>query len=176
MDKNSITGLFIIAVMIIGYSIYTQPSQEQLEVQRIEQERIADSISTVEAKVEEKSAAIESQSQPEVSIDTLNPVQAAEKEIAAFGDLATARIGTEHEIIVENEKFIAVISSKGGLLKKLTLKEYQTYDSLPLLLFEEQGSVQDFVFDYPGFGRVHFSDLYFEASKSGINLEGDRND
>lgn len=176
MDKNSIIGLFIIAVMIIGYSIYTQPSQEQQEAQRVEQKRIADSVSTVEAKLKERSEVIEAQQQETVSIDTLNPVQAAEKEIAAFGDLATARTGTAQDIIIENEKYIAVISSKGGLLKKLTLKEYQTYDSLPLMLFEEQESIQDFVFDYPGFGRVRFSDLYFEANKLGIDLEGERND
>lgn len=175
MDKNSIIGLFIIAVMIIGYSIYTQPSQEQLEKQRIEQERVADSINAVEDKLEEKSESIVTQNQTEEVSDTLNPILAAENEIAAFGDLATGRTGTEQDIIVENEKFIAVISSKGGVLKKLTLKEYETYDSLPLLLFDEQRSIQDFVFDYPGFGRVHFSDLYFEASKPGINIEGDSN-
>jgi YidC/Oxa1 family membrane protein insertase len=174
MDKNSIIGLFIIAVMIIGYSIYTQPSQEQLEAQRIEQQQFADSVNAIEAKLKKESEASEAETQPEVTIDTLNQVQAAEKEIVAYGDLATARTGTEQNIIVENEKFIAVISSKGGVLKKLRLKEYQTYDSLPLLLFDDERSIQDFVFDYPGFGRVHFSDLYFEANKSSINIEGDK--
>ena len=176
MDKNSIIGLFLIAVMIIGYSIYTQPSKEQLEKQRVEQQRIADSISAVEAKLAEKSIALENKNQQDVVKDTLNPIQTAEKEIAAYGDLATARTGTAQDIIIENEKYIAVISSKGGLLKKLTLKEFHTYDSLPLLLFEEQESVQDFVFDYPGFGRVKFSDLYFEPNKTKIKIDGENNE
>jgi YidC/Oxa1 family membrane protein insertase len=90
--------------------------------------------------------------------------------------LATAVNGTAQDIIVENEKYIAVISSKGGLLQKLTLKEFQTYDSLPLVLFEEQLSFQDFVFDYPGFGRVNFSDLYFEPNKTKISISGDDNE
>ncbi len=58
MDKNSIIGLFIIAVMIIGYSIYTQPSQDQLEKQQVEQQRFADSVSAVEAKLKEQSESI----------------------------------------------------------------------------------------------------------------------
>ena len=172
MDKNSIIGLALIALMIVGYSIYTQPSKEELEKQQKELVK-TDSLKAVEEEVKATNAPFHSDA---IAGDANSVVQSVNSiDSAAFGDLAPALSGNAEDIIIENEKFIAVISSKGGALKKLTLKEYQTYDSLPLMLFEEKLSMQEFVFDYPGFGRILFSDLYFEANKTAISLTGDQN-
>ena len=175
MDKNSVIGLFIIAVMIIGYSIYTQPSQEQLEQQKKEQ-MLQDSLK-VTTPVQEEQPIIEKQIEAEPVInDSLQQELADEKLQIQFGDLANAASGEEKEIILENERFIATLSSKGGLLKSLELKEFSTYDSLPLIMFEQNKSLQDLIFDYPGFGRIHFSDLYFTPSSEHISLNGDDKD
>ena len=176
MDKNSITGLIIIALMIIGYSIYTRPSQEELEKQKIEQQRIADSLARAQEKPQEE-VAKENPAKEEIPVitgmDTLREEGISSEDEAAYGDLGPAITGVETDIIVENEKYSAVISSKGGRLKQVTLKGYQTYDSLPLVLFDEMRSKQDFVFVYPGFGKVRFSDLYFTPDKTHIELNGE---
>ncbi|MBK6839832.1 MAG: hypothetical protein IPG90_17430 [Bacteroidetes bacterium] len=41
MDKNSIIGLSIIGLLIVGYSIFTQPSKEELAAARHKQDSIA---------------------------------------------------------------------------------------------------------------------------------------
>ena len=43
MDKNSITGILLIVAILIGYSIISKPSREEMA----EQQRKADSISYV---------------------------------------------------------------------------------------------------------------------------------
>lgn len=174
MDKNSIIGLLIIAAMIIGYSIYTQPSTEELAQQK--ELQIQDSIKTaneaIDLQKEETVLEVE-----EIPVnDSLGLVEADEKLQAAFGDLVTAAQGEEKEIIIENDNYKAIISTKGGLLTYLELKDYKTYDSLPLVLFEQNKSLQNLVFDYPGFGRVNFTDLYFTPNKSSVNLSGDQKD
>ncbi len=45
MDKNTIIGLLIIAGILIGYSLFTRPSQEELA----EQQRIQDSLRNAQA-------------------------------------------------------------------------------------------------------------------------------
>ena len=174
MDKNSITGLLIIAVLIIGYSIYTQPSQEELEKQRITQQ-MQDSISAAEntkpLEIQEE-AIIEEV----VAEDSTTNALLDAKKIALFGDLVNASSGEEKDILIENENFKAVVSTKGGMLKSLELKEYKTYDSLPLIMFDQNKSLQNLVFDYPGFGRINFSDLYFTPNKSSVNLSGEDSD
>ena len=36
MDKNTITGFILIALVVIGFSWYSQPSKEELEAMRKE--------------------------------------------------------------------------------------------------------------------------------------------
>lgn len=175
MDKNSIIGLLIIAAMIIGYSIYTQPSQEQLAQQK--ELQLQDSIKTAQEKKELiKEETVLEVEEAEIEKDSIGLVQADQNRIAAFGDLANATQGTAEDIIIENDKYKAIVNTRGGLLTYLEIKGYQTYDSLPLVMFEQSKSLQNLVFDYPGFGRINFTDLYFESNKSKINLSGEQTD
>jgi YidC/Oxa1 family membrane protein insertase len=174
MDKNSVVGLLIIALMIIGYSIYTQPSQEQLAQQK--ELQLQDSLKTAQEKQEliKEDVVLEVEETP--VNDTLELAEADEKLIAAFGDLADATHGDQIDIVIENDYYKAIVNSKGGMLSYLELKGYQTYDSLPLVMFEQGKSQQNLVFDYPGFGRINFTDLYFTPNKSSINISGDQKD
>ena len=46
MDKNTITGLVLIAILLVAFSIWSRPSQEQLEAQQ----RYMDSIAMVQQR------------------------------------------------------------------------------------------------------------------------------
>ena len=35
MDKNTITGLVLIAILLVGFSFLSRPSEEQIAAQRI---------------------------------------------------------------------------------------------------------------------------------------------
>ena len=49
MDKNTITGFVLIAILLIGFSWYSQPSEEELA-----QQRLQDSIANVAKKKAEE--------------------------------------------------------------------------------------------------------------------------
>ena len=52
MDKNTITGLVLIAILLVGFSFLSRPSQEQLEAQQ----RYYDSIAQVQQREAELKA------------------------------------------------------------------------------------------------------------------------
>ena len=83
MDKNSIIGLSIIGLLIVGYTIYTQPSKEQ--IQALKEQR--DSIAAAEASARAISAAVSyADSSMKSNLDSADSseVQALEKKTEDF--------------------------------------------------------------------------------------------
>lgn len=118
MDKNSIIGIVLIAAIFVVWGIVNQPSEE--ERQRIQHER--DSTELVR-----KQKVIE-----------LEKKQAEQKELLAQTTGADSTISTNkvEYYTLENELLKLTVSSKGGRPYSVQLKEYQTWDSLPLILFD----------------------------------------
>ena len=142
---NSIIGIVLIFVILIGYSIYTQPSPEQIEAAR--QKRDLDSVMASEAKSssDEKPIAPTSQDlQNEDNADVILPVSPGTNDSLQdlarkkFGAFANAANGKEQEFTLENERIKVYVSTLGGRITSVELKEYQTHDSLPLFLFKGQ--------------------------------------
>ncbi|MBE0653692.1 MAG: membrane protein insertase YidC, partial [Bacteroidales bacterium] len=134
MDRNSITGIILIAVILIGYSILTKPQREEMAEQR----RVADSI-----RMAERALAAESESLPLPQTQPADSQsQSAGTQVqptagsADYGVFSAHSVGEDAFYTIENEKILLRISRKGGKPYSLQLKEYQTYDSLPLMLFE----------------------------------------
>lgn len=128
MDKNTIIGLVIIFLILIGFSYFNRPSEEQMrEMQR------QDSIARVEQQKMEIAAAKRQQ----------------EMEAAAHGN-ASGIINdsvfmqdslAEQLYTLENDKIKLNISTRGGRITIVDLKEYRTHDSLPLVLWKEKETV-----------------------------------
>ena len=56
MDRNQIIGIVLIAVVLIGYSIYTKPTQE--EVEKARQEKVTrDSLQRIQDEIDKQDAA-----------------------------------------------------------------------------------------------------------------------
>ena len=63
-----------------------------------------------------------------------------------FGAFSNAAFGENHFITLENNKVELKISLKGGKVYSARLKDYRTYDSLPLILFSGDSTVFGFNF------------------------------
>lgn len=159
MDRNSITGIILIALILIGYSILTKPQREEMAEQR----RVADSI-----RMAERALAAESdplplpQTQPADSQlqSAGNQVQPTAGSVD-YGIFSTHSTGEDAFYTIENEKILLRISRKGGKPYSLQLKEYQTYDSLPLMLFE--GNENQFGLEFFADGKtIRTNELFFE--------------
>ncbi|MCI5706054.1 MAG: membrane protein insertase YidC [Odoribacter sp.] len=128
MDKNTVIGLVIIFLILIGFSYLNRPSEEQVrEMQR------QDSIARVE-KQKMEIAAVQRQLEMEAAA---NGNAAGIKRDSVFMQDSLA----EQLYTLENNKIKLNISTRGGRITIVDLKEYRTHDSLPLVLWKEKESV-----------------------------------
>jgi YidC/Oxa1 family membrane protein insertase len=166
MDRNSIVGLVLIGVILIGYSIITKPSREA----QMEAMRKADSIAKVDhqERIEAQKARGE---QPVMNTDQENPDSLQRKEVEQrYGDFAVAVDGEKKLITVENERMILEFSTLGGRPYSVTLKDYQTYDSLPVKLFYGDSSRFDLQF-FAENRRINTGELYFTPDTDQTNIQ-----
>lgn len=134
MDRNSITGIIIIGVILIVFSILNKPSQEEIDSAR----RRQDSLEIVrQQELEREMREIAVEDLPEDSIvSEPDTAQIAAEMQNRYGAFAPAATGEARFYTIENEKIKLDISSRGGRPWSVQLKEYQRWDSLPLILFE----------------------------------------
>jgi len=150
MDKNTILGLLLITAIIIGFSIYNRPSPEQLEAQK----RTSDSIQLVNQQraaleaernvVDTGTTEIEQGSSVTDFFGAGQPLQASAGDSSAVAKTAVPDslgaplpvTASEETIILENEKVRLQLSTLGGNIKSVQLKEYLRYTGDSLYLFE----------------------------------------
>lgn len=107
-----IIGAVLLGVLFIAFFMLTsKQQQENARLEKIKQ----DSIARVEAaKIKPQNTA------DSLRLDSVNRSQAA-------GGFTTAAVGAESETVVENELLKATFSNKGGQLKKVELKKFNSY-------------------------------------------------
>ncbi len=179
MTRDNILGLILIAAILIGYSIWMAPSEEE----RMEARRIQDSIAAVQRAEAEAEArmAEEPDTLPEeftdlpeeVTPDTEDPdsvrIAALQERMGHFSGAAT---GEPHYYTVENDVFRFRISKKGGHIHTAELKDYKTYDQQPLLLLD--GKDEKFTFNFfSGNRNISTENLYFTPYLNGQPFTGD---
>ncbi len=135
MDKKSIIGIVLIFAILVVFSIINQPSKEEIEIAK--QKR--DSIAQVEAQ---KQIVLQQQAEQIVentaiaAIDSLSTEKLLQENTNQFGVFGAAATGTEEFYTLENNLMKITFSNKGGSIYSVELKNYQTHDSLPLILFD----------------------------------------
>ncbi|ADQ81015.1 protein translocase subunit yidC [Paludibacter propionicigenes WB4] len=169
MDKNTIFGFVLIAVIVLGYMQITKPSEKEIAAQK----RYNDSIALVQqskAHVAVKTIS-ETVSDSVAANDTTN-------NSGAFGDFSVASKGEEKFYTLENELVKITLGSKGGRIYSVQLKKYSKRDSLnnahPLILFKEKDSNLGFTFVTNNNRVINSSNLYFEPV-SGITKDAKGN-
>ncbi len=94
--------------------------------------------------------------------DTEEPVSV---NASRYGVFAGAVQGSEEFIILENNKIELKISPKGGRIYSARLKEYTTYDSLPLILFSGDSTNFGFNFFTADNKAVMTNELFFTPER-----------
>lgn len=147
MDKNTLIGFGLIGAVLVGFSILSRPSQEDIA----QMKRYQDSLSIVQEK-----AAKEAEMQAKLSVTTEPSIQAADSTALFFG----ATQGTETFTTIENDVVKLSFSNKGGRVYSATLKDYNGQNKEPLVLFNEKDASLNFTFYYKK-GYIETEDLYF---------------
>ncbi|KOH46822.1 membrane protein insertase YidC [Sunxiuqinia dokdonensis] len=164
MDKNTIIGIVLIFTILIGFSYLNKPSEEEIEAARKRQDSIAQ-VEASRAKEAEAQAQIREMEQEAQLEDATEPDSSvvSKKATDQFGAFGQAASGEEQFITLENNLMKLTISNKGGKIYSVELKGYQTYDSLPLMLFEGDDNLFGFNF-FSENRSIRTDDLYFEPS------------
>lgn len=158
MDKNSIVGLALIFIILVGYSVFMRPSEEQ----RLQMQRSQDSIAMVNAR----SAPSTNEALPVTTLSEKEEILALpdslrqEKLLGEYGAFAQAAEGNREFITLSNNLLTLKISTLGGRPYTVQLKEYSTYNGAPLELFGGDSTRMGFQF-YAGNRTISTNDLYF---------------
>lgn len=167
MDRNSIIGMVLIFLIVIGYSYYTMPTQEELKVKKRKQDSIALADSVGKLKQAEKISSVADSIEKTAALPDSVKEELSKK---TFGSFYKAASGTEQFIILENEKIKVTLSNKGGKIYSVELKEYKTYDSLPVVLFKGDSAV--FALRFSGTEKeINTEDFYFSPSGNSASVK-----
>jgi YidC/Oxa1 family membrane protein insertase len=168
MNKNSIIGFALIFLIVIGYSYFTKPTEEQIEKQRREMAR-RDSLQRVEEarKAQLAKERIANDTIAEAVAETpAADTNVTDSNMVFTGPFAAAKKGEDGDIVIETEKYKVKISKKGGVITYAEVKNYVTSDTLPLILFTKENASFNLILNDNGLGT---KSLYFEpVYKSGV--------
>jgi len=147
MDKNTITGLVLIGILLVVFSYLSRPSQEQLDAQQ----HYYDSI----AQVEQRQAELKAKQEAALANERQ---QLANDSSATF---FSALQGTAQQVSIKNDVLELQLNTKGGTPYSATLKEYMEQDKVtPVTLFKGDDVNLNFLF-YNAQEAMQTQDYYF---------------
>lgn len=150
MDKNTITGLVLIGILLVGFSYLSRPTQEQLEAQQ----RYYDSI----AQVQQREADL--QAKAEAALAHEKEAKASTDSTALFFN---ARQGTNSQVTIQNNLAEIAVDTKGGRIASATLKNYMGQDKkTPVTLFSGDEASMNFLF-YNKQETIQTEEYFFTA-------------
>ncbi len=152
MNRDTLIGFVLIGVILIGFSWWNQPTEEQME----EYQRQQDSIALVQKDKEIKAKMAEEQ-------------RKAEAEAAALGDSTSlffqALNGQAQDIVLKNDKVELTLSTKGGTLTKAVILGFEDKDSAQdITLFDAKDQQMNFMLAGKN-DNIISQNLYFTPSE-----------
>ena len=162
MDRNTIIGFLLMAVVLFGYTWYMQPSPEQ----KAAMQRYQDSLLQVENTRLAEMNNVETAVTEPVGETTVDEHSARLRN--EYVDFAPFAEGEEKTVTLSNPQVTLTFSTHGGRLTQAVLNEYNTYDSLPVMLFNSENNAYGFIFKAQG-RTINTADLYFVPELSADN-------
>ena len=174
MDKKSLIGLGLIAVILITWLSLSGPSKEQIARNK----QIKDSIELATKQAEEiaKVQIVAKQKTTDsIKVDLAPLSDSAKLAIASqkYKDFSVSANGKVEIVTLENENIKAYISTKGGKVEKVELKNYRRYGKpSPLILFDKDSTSQYIQFDAYGKTKFVTDSFYFKPSVASVVVTG----
>ena len=134
MNRDTIIGFVLIAVVLIGFSWWNQPSAEQIEAARLQDSLQAVAQEQAEkAKKEAKRAVVDSSAVDTTAVDTTTLFHATLN-------------GTSEKVVLKNSKLEVTLDTKGGVVRKAVIKDFKSIDNQPdVTLFDEKDQNMTFM-------------------------------
>ena len=126
MDKKSIIGIAVVALLFFGFAYFNTQEQKKYQEEMAAWQAYQDSVALATRPVAPAADSVA------LTAGGQDPEQAAEaareRRVAALGEyLAAARDGEEREFVVENDVMAVTFSTRGGQIRDVLLKDYTKY-------------------------------------------------
>ncbi len=153
-DFNSLIGFVLLGAIMLWWMYTNQPTPEELEAEKNKQ--------TEQVQEETISSSFEnSENNTQTVLQGTDSISLANAK-SQLGDFAYSATVADSETILENDVLKLVISNKGGQIKEALIKNFVTYDSLPLYMIEKQNASFNINFGTSGNRILNTKDLLFE--------------
>jgi YidC/Oxa1 family membrane protein insertase len=200
MNRNTIIGIILIFLIFVGFSLYNNSRSNKGFKDAVEAAETEISKGNLErARTEYVNALRFKPNNPDVLLklndlniklgispdlqpqDTLKVKEVPEQvpqvsqlplnpDSSQYGAFAGAASGENDFITLENNKVELKISLKGGRVYSARLKDYRTYDSLPLILFSGDSTIFGLNFFTADNRVIQTNNLYFKPVSSEKSL------
>lgn len=151
MNKNNMIGFVLIALLLIGFSYYNQPSQEEIEAAR-KQDSIATALRNDAEKAQKATEA----------------AHKAKALAAVQGDTTalfySALNGENRQVVLKNDKVELTFDTKGGIIKKAKILGFKDRNGhKDVTLFEGKDQNMNFMLAGKSMNIIT-ADLFFTPS------------
>jgi YidC/Oxa1 family membrane protein insertase len=153
MDRNQLIGITLISVMLIVYTQFFAPIPPAMPTLTKEQGTSREGVLSLHQAQTPHSAAPA----------TVSPAQS--------GILALTARGTAQEVVLENEVMQVILTSQGGKVKRVVLKNYRNHENQPLTLLDEHSSAMGFQCTIHG-AQLNTNTLFFKTAVQDQSTEG----
>ena len=124
MDKKSIIGIVVIALLFAGFTFYSSREQKRYQQELAQWQAYQDSVAAASAPAVLPADAAGSGSAAESVVTE----QEQQRRVSLVGEtLAAAEAAAAEEFTVENDVMTVRFSTRGGQIKGVTLKDYTKY-------------------------------------------------
>ena len=163
LDIKSIVGFVLIFGILIYMFYQNQPTPEELEAQKAEQEQVE----AEKSKVEEEAKTAVVEETKTIDLNDSTAVAQYKNTVGAFGFTKTS----DGTTILENEVLKLEVSNQGGQIVEAKMKNFVTHDSVPVYLVKDGNANFALNFTTSDNRVLSTADLYFEPSltQSGDN-------
>ncbi len=166
MDRNTITGLLLMFLLVLGYNWYTaeDPQPKQASSTTVQ----TDSMAQPEQSVQPEIVA------PTEESDSLQLARQNAERASRYGVFANSVGAEEQFYVLENTRVKVDISSKGGMFNSATLVDgYKSYwDSTQIKLWDPAKTEFILWAEYPGKGKMNLSELSFKKVSEQRTADG----
>ncbi|MFC2682463.1 MAG: membrane protein insertase YidC [Capnocytophaga leadbetteri] len=142
-DVKSIIGFVLIFILLLWVMNNNRPTQEELAKRKAEQEQA-----------------------PKANNPQNNTATAATADLGAFAYSNAQPTAKDGVTVIENKDVKLTINNKGGDLKEVLLKQFKTYESMPVYLIKDKNAIFALNFKTTQGQELNTQQLYFEPSLS----------
>ena len=152
MDKNTITGIVLIALLFIGFTWWSQPSEEEIKAQ---QEQLAQQEAAKDKAAKAEKDAVKAQRERALQ-------QTLEDSTALFHN---ALKGTAQNVVLKNKHVELTFNTKGATVEKAVIKGYKDNikEKNDVVLFDKNEQSLNYTLVAKE-TNISTQDLYFNVS------------